>query len=352
MTARASFVAAAIVLAACRGQRPATAAAETAAGEPAVGGVGTAVATTQPFPQLVSAIGTVTPRPGHFAELAAPAPTRVARIFVAPGQRVAEGDSLVEFERAPFDAAARSAETALANSERAYARAVRLVQAGILPQKDSDQAAADLAQARVAAVTARRALQLATLRAPLAGVVTRMSAVLGASVDPSQPLVSVADLAALDAVFNVTPVEAGRIHTGDSVSVTAGDGVGGEMLGQGWVTGVGAAVDSSSRAVAVRAHIGRPLRPLRIGESVFGRIVTAVHPHAVTVPVAALVPSGDGLHVFVVDSTGIAHARPVTVGARSESSAEILAGLAAGETVVTSGAYGIEDGTKIVRTAR
>jgi RND family efflux transporter MFP subunit len=352
MNARVSLVTAALLLTACRGQRQANAAADTPPGAPGVGGVGTAVAMMQPFPQVVTAIGTVTPRPTHFAALAAPGPTRVAHIFVAPGQRVATGDSLIEFERAPFDAAARSAETALASSERAYARAVRLVQAGILPQKDIDQAAADLAQAQVAAITARRAQQLATLRAPLAGVVTRMTAVLGASVDASQPLVEVVDVAALDAVFNVSPAQAAQIHGGDSVHVTAGEGEGGEMVGQGSVAAVGAAVDSSSRAVAVRARIGRPARPLRIGESVFGRVVTAVHARAVTVPVAALVPSGDGFQVFVVDSGGIAHVRAVTVGARSQSLAEILAGLTAGETVVTTGAYGIEDGTKVVWTAR
>src|SRR6059036_863543 len=335
----------------CGGSHAASDAAQ-ASDAPAGVQAGTAVATLQSFPQLVSAIGTVTPRPGRFAELAAPAPTRVARIFVAPGQRVAEGDSLIEFERAPFDAAARSAGAALTSAERAYARAVRLAQAGILPQKDSDQAAADVAQAQVAAVTARRAQQLATLRAPLAGVVTRMTAVLGAAVDANQPLVEVADVAALDAVFNVSPAQAAQIHAGDSVHVTAGEGEGGEVVGQGTVTAVGAAVDSSSRAVAVRARIGRPARPLRIGESVFGRIVTAVHARAVTVPVAALVPSGDGFQVFVVDSGGVARARTVTVGARSQSLAEILAGLTPGETVVTTGAYGIEDGTKIVRTAR
>src|SRR2546422_898812 len=352
MTLKACLVATALVFTACRGERQASAAADSPPGEPGMGGVGTAVATMQPFPQVLTAIGTVTPRPTHLAALAAPGPTRVAHIFVAPGQRVAEGDSLIEFERAPFDAAARSAETALASSERAYARAVRLVQAGILPQKDSDQTAAGLAQAQVAAITARRAQQLATLRAPLAGVVTRMTAVLGASVDASQPLVEVVDVAALDAVFNVSPAQAAQIHDGDSVRLTAGEGEGGEMVGLGSVTAVGAAVDSSSRAVAARARIGRPARPLRIGESVFGGIVTAVHARAVTVPVAALVPSGDGFRVFVVDSGGIAHARAVTVGARSESLAEVLTGLTAGETVVTTGAYGIEDGTKVVRTVR
>src|SRR6266566_4224818 len=116
---------------------------------------------------------------------------RAARIFVVAGERVSEGDSLIEFERAPFDAAAQSAAAALASAERAAARAARLTQAGILPQKDADQAAVDLAAAQVAAVTARRAQELATLRAPLAGVVTRMSAVMGASVDASQTLVEV-----------------------------------------------------------------------------------------------------------------------------------------------------------------
>src|SRR5437899_2153010 len=323
----------------CGGSHAASDAAQ-ASDAPAGVQAGTAVATVQAFPQLVSAIGTVTPRPGRFAELAAPAPTRVARIFVALGQRVAEGDSLIEFERAPFDAAARSAETALENAQRAYARAVRLVQAGILPQKDADQAAADLAQAQVAAVTARRAQQ---------------PAVLGAKADQGQPLVEVAHPAALDIVFNVSPAEAARIHAGDAVTLSTGEGASGEALGQGAVMGVAATVDSISRAVAVRARLVRPspTRSPRIGEAVFGRIVTGVHPRAVTVPVEALVPGGgDAFQVFVVDSGGIAHARPVTVGARTESLAEILTGLAAGETVVTAGAYGIQARAQIGRVAR
>jgi len=40
--------------------------------EPGVLGVSTSVATTRPFPHVVSAIGTVTPRPDRFAALAPP----------------------------------------------------------------------------------------------------------------------------------------------------------------------------------------------------------------------------------------------------------------------------------------
>ena len=338
-----------VLVAGCRARASADDA-ESALAQTAVAAE-TAVAMEQPFAQIVRAIGTVTARPGRFAELAAPGPTRVARIFVAPDQRVAEGDALIEFERAPFDAAAQSAATALETAQHNYLRAARLVQAGILPRKDSDQAASELAQAQVAAVTASRAQQLATLRAPLAGVVTRMTAVLGASVDASQALIQIADPGALDVVFTVSPADAAEIHEGDSVVVTARESAAGTPLGSGAVTGVAAAVDSLTRAVAVRARLRHPVRPLRLGESVFGRIVTAVAPRAVTVPVAALVPAagGEGFQVFVVDSERVAHVRPVTVGGRSETVAEIASGLRAGEVVVTSGAYGIADGARIVR---
>jgi RND family efflux transporter MFP subunit len=316
------------------------------ASPPAVVDAETAVARTQAFPQLVQAIGVVAPRPGRFAALAAPGPTRVSRIFVSTGQRVRAGDSLVEFERAPFDAAAHSAAASLTNAQRAYDRAVRLVQAGILAQKDSEQAAADLAVAQVAAVTAQRAQQLATLRAPLGGVVTKLSAVLGSPVDPSVPLVEVADPTALDAVFNVSPAEAATLKEGDTVTVST-SGAGGEALGSGVVSSVGAAVDSATRAIPVRARMTHSTRPLRIGESIFGRIVTALHPNAVVVPVDALVPQGEGYILFVVDSNGTAHQRPVTIGGRTEAVVEVVSGLAAGETIVSHGAYGTADGAKI-----
>jgi RND family efflux transporter MFP subunit len=343
MTRHAPRVLVLLLVLACKGET------KEANDQTTVRGVGTAVATREPFQQTVNAIGTVSARPGRYAALAAPGPTRVARIFVVEGQRVAQGDSLIAFERAPFDAAAQSAAATLASAQRSYDRAARLAQAGILPQKDADQAAADLAAARSADVTARRAQELATLRAPLAGVVTRMTAVMGASADQSQALVEVADPSALDIVFNVSPGEAARIRSGDTLVLSGGEGTAAESLGTARVVSVAVAVDSVSRAVAVRAHVSRAgPRTLRIGESVSGRIVTGVHGDAITIPVAALVPSGEGFRVFVIDSGGIAHARPVEVGGRSETLAEIVQGLAAGERVVTTGAYGVTDSARVL----
>ncbi len=315
---------------------------------PPVVGAHTAVVARQPFGESITAIGVVAPRPGHYAELAPAAAARVARIFVAPGDRVNAGDTLVAFERAPFDAAAASADAALTLAQHAYDRAQRLAAAGIAARKDVDQAAADLASARSADVAAQRAQQLATLRAPFSGVVTRLSAVLGATVDPGQPVASIADPNALDLVFSLSAAEAARVHPGAAVSLTSGQGVHGNALGQAVVSTVGAALDTTTRTVAMRARLIHPARVLRIGETIFGRIDAGVRRDAATVPVQALVPDGDGLKVFVVGTDGIAHARAVVVGGRTETTAEILDGVHPGETVVTDGAYGVEDRAKVV----
>jgi RND family efflux transporter MFP subunit len=316
----------------------------------AVVGAKTAVASVGPFVRVVSALGTVAPRPGSYTDLSAPGPTRVTTIFVVAGQAVRAGDPLIEFDRGPFDAAAKSAQAAVTVAQNAHDRAVRLADAGILPRKDVDQAAADLAQAQATLLTAQRAQALATLHSQLAGVVTRMTAVLGANVDAGQPLVEVADLSALDVVLDLTPADAGRIRAGQRVAFWSGAEAAGDSLGMGAVAEVGAAVDSTTRAVHVRVRVARATRPLKIGETVFGRIAAGTDPRAVAVPLEALVPEGESFRVFVVDRSGIAHAREVTVGGRSETAAEITSGLAGGETVVTYGAYGVSDSAKIVPT--
>ena len=315
----------------------------------AVVSVKTAVAVMQPFADIVSAIGTVSARAGHFAALSAPAPARVASVFVSVGEKVGVGAPLVAFEQAPFIAAAQSAEAALTAAERNYERARRLADEGIVPRKDADQAATELAQARAAAATARRQAQLAVVRAPIAGVVTRLNAPIGATVDVGQPLVDIADLTALDILFNVSPSDAARIAPGAAVTLSAGESAKGEPLGIGRISDVGGAVDSATRSVQVRAQAPAGSRPLRIGETIFGQIATAVQPRAIVIPVTALVPEGDEFKVFVVTAGNIARERKVTVGRRNEASAEILSGLASGEVVVTEGAYGLEDSVKVVQ---
>ena len=342
------YAALALLLAACARK----AADEGDTGEkasPPVVAASTIKASVEPFTHTLSAIGSVVARPGRYAALSAPSPTRVARVYVTEGQRVSVGTPLVRFEQVGFDAAASGAQAALTAAQLAYDRAERLSREGIVPRKDVEQAAAELGAARSAAVTARRAQQLSVLRSPVNGVVTRLSAALGASVDAGQTLVEVADPTAFDVVLSLGPTEAAEVHQGARVSLSAGERSGGESIGAGTVATVSAAVDSGSRSVSVRVTVTTPRRALRLGESVVGEIAVEMHPNAVVVPAEALVPEEDGYKVFVVDARGTAIGRDVEIGGRTATKVEITKGLSGGETVVTKGAFGLEDSATVGR---
>lgn len=314
--------------------------------------VETGVAAVGPFRATITVLGAVQARPGHVAALGAPGPARVATVQVATGDRVSPGAVLVELDQAPFAAAAQAAESQLTAAERTHDRVERLVGDGIMAKRELDQAVVELEQARAAVTVARRALELSVLRAPFAGVVTRMEAVLGSSVDANQLLVEVADPTTLDVVLRVTSSQAARIRRGSPVRLSAGEGAQAESLGSSVVSDVGVAVDSTTRSVPVRVHAGGLSRALRIGETVYGSIAVGMRARTVSVPASALVPEGDRYRVFVVDSANVAHAQAVQIGARSDSTIEILDGLKGGERIVTSGAFGVTDSARVVQPKR
>jgi RND family efflux transporter MFP subunit len=306
-----------------------------------------APAAAQRFVETVDAVGVVSPRAGHIASLAAPSPTRVSKVYVSFGAHVKAGDPLVEFEQPAFDAAAKGADAALAAAERASERTQRLADAGVVPRKDAEAAASDLGVARLNAINAKRSRELSTLRSPIDGVVTKLNAVLGASADPTQVMVEVADPTAIDAMLTLSPTDASRVKIGDEVALHAGAAVSGAAIASGRIADISAAVDTASRGVPARIEITSGASALRIGQTLFGRVAIAEHEHVVVVPIEALVPTGEGFKVFVVDEKGMAESRPVKIGARSDHGAWITDGLKAGENIVTQGAYGVDDSTKV-----
>jgi len=308
--------------------------------------VETAQVRTAAFTPIVRAVGTVVSSPTGYAELSAPAPSRIARVLVTAGQRVKSGEALVELDAAALRAASSGADAALAAAQSAYDRASQLAQEGIVPRKTVDQAKADLAQANAAAVGAHRTYALSTLRSPISGVVTKMNAVTGASADPAQVLVAVADPAALQVLLQLSPADAGSVRSGSAVSFSESDTPSAVSVARGVVTTVGAAIDSATRAVPVRVHISSSTRPLRLGETLTGKVSVTGSQSAMSIPSDALVPDSSGFKVYVVKN-GVAYATPVDVGTRGDSLVQVTKGLAVGQTVVTTGAYGLEDSSKV-----
>lgn len=328
-------------------------AANTSRGLPAVQ-VRTAVVSRQSLSVTVAATATITGRPGGVASIGAPAPGRITRVFVAVGDRVRRGDPLVTLDAAPFQAAFDQTLAAQRSAQQAYARASRLAAQGILARRDVEQARTALAQTAAALVVARQSLKRATLRSPIDGVVSRTTAVRDAAADPTQTLVEVVDPASLEARVLLAPEDAARVPLGATVTLLSGVAGGSAVVvGTGRVIALAATVDSLTGAVAARVQVVRQARTLRVGEVVRATLETEARPNTLVVPTAALVPAslGDGYQIFVVSAGDTARARPVRVGVRTELVVEIIAGVSAGEEVVADGAYGVEDGSRVVRGA-
>ena len=71
-------------------------------------------------------------------------------------------------------------------------------------------------------------------------------------------------------------------------------------------------------------------------------------PNAVVIPAAAVLTAPDGTsYVMVAGSDNRAHQKTVKTGIRQGDQVQILDGLAEGDRVVASGAYGLPDNTRI-----
>jgi multidrug efflux pump subunit AcrA (membrane-fusion protein) len=71
-------------------------------------------------------------------------------------------------------------------------------------------------------------------------------------------------------------------------------------------------------------------------------------PDALVVPTAAIVTDSAGKkQVMVIAPDSTAHHREVELGISQDDKTQITKGLKAGEQVISSGAYAMEDGTKV-----
>ena len=69
---------------------------------------------------------------------------------------------------------------------------------------------------------------------------------------------------------------------------------------------------------------------------------------AIAVPASAVFRTDDGgSYVLVAGSDNVAHQKTVQVGIRSDTTAQILSGVNAGDAIIISGGYALPDKTKI-----
>ncbi|HEX4932257.1 MAG TPA: efflux RND transporter periplasmic adaptor subunit, partial [Gemmatimonadaceae bacterium] len=262
----------------------------------------------------------------------------VTAVLVREGDKVAAGQPLVRIDARDLDAKRQQVQAGIASAEAMYREAElmatrmrALFADSAAPKAQLDAAEAGLARAR-AGVSAARAGEseidavagYSVIRAPFTGTVTQRFVDPGAFAAPGAPLVTVQDHRTLRVAATVAPDVAAGVRRGSVVPVTV-EGVAAEARVEGIVPAPGGSLYTINAIV-----------PNRDGTLLAGgasRLMVGTGTRqALLVPARALRREGDLVGVLV-SSGGVTTTRWLRTGTLVGDHVEVLAGLAAGDTV-------------------
>jgi HlyD family secretion protein len=318
--------------------------------------------------------GTV--KPCRRAKLAASSGGQIEHLLVKKGQRVKEGEVLLELWDKDLQAQQRLAQEQLATAqtqeqqacvqadlaEKEADRAQQLKEKGFISAEGLDQkvsaakisragcevARSQIDQSKSRIAVARAGLQRMVLRAPFDGIVADISGELGEYATPSPP--GIPTLPAIDLIDDrcmfvsapIDEVDAANIKAGQVARITL-DAVKGKTFA-GKVKRVAPYVleiEKQARTVEVEVAFDEPPSEenLLVGYSADVEIVHTSHANVLRIPTQALLPAQtaqEAKRVLLYGADGVLEERAVTTGLANWDHTEIISGLNEGDQIVMS----------------
>ncbi len=304
--------------------------------------VETATVATARLQEDVVAIGTL--RSNESVVVRPEISGRITEIGFAEGSPVARGQLLVALDASVNAAEVQQARANLALAESNFKRTTDLEREKFVSTNAKDQSlnALRVAQANVALTEAR--LAKTRIPAPFAGVIGIRQVSVGDYVKEGQDLATLEDISSLKVDFRLPEVMLTDLKRGQAVEVVS-DAIPNRTF-VATLDAIDPLVDQNGRAVVLRARLKNVESRLRPGMFVRTRLILAERANALTVPEEALMPSGAEQYVYrVVD--GKATRVRVKTGLRRGSQVEVVAGLQAGDVVVTAGQIKLREGAAV-----
>jgi cobalt-zinc-cadmium efflux system membrane fusion protein len=182
-----------------------------------------------------------------------------------------------------------------------------------------------------------QANEIIPVRTPQGGVVLEKLVTTGTTVTPGTALFVVSDTASLWVLAEIDEASLARVKVGAPVDVVVSAYPSVRFPAR--VTLIGDTINPATRRVVVRGQVANVDGRLKPG--MFARVQLEGEAPApmVHVPVDAVQDLGDRRVVFVPEADGRFVARDVETGSEREGRIEIRRGLAAGDRVVTRGAF-------------
>jgi len=186
-----------------------------------------------------------------------------------------------------------------------------------------------------------------TLKSPVNGIVLDKMVLEGQRVTPGLKLYQIADLSSVWVEGDVFEQDLQFIEIGSQSHIEVAAYPGEHVMGR--VSFVYPTVDVASRTNRVRVTLDNP--DLRLKPGMFATMFFETRlPHALAVPLEAVLATGERNLVFVRDAEGMLQPREVVLGSQAGDYVQILAGLDAGETIVGSANFLVDAESRLSST--
>jgi RND family efflux transporter MFP subunit len=256
---------------------------------------------------------------------------RILEVRADAGQQINKGDVLMRIDVREAEEAARAADAQYANAKLNYER-----NKSLKDQKFVSQAAVDKAKSDFDAAAANRAAASAsqshgTVVAPMTGIVARRLAEMGDMATPGKPLFIIYKPGELRVTASVPQYRMQQMRKVKAARVEFPET-------EKWIDATAVnllpTADSSTHVSQVRVTLP-PTAEATPG--MFARVHFAFgQDEKLTVPAAAVLRRGEVAAVYVQNADGRLSLRQIRLGeAVGQGEVEVLAGLAAGDKVIT-----------------
>jgi HlyD family secretion protein len=233
---------------------------------------------------------------------------------------------------------ASTAEQGAQASLTAATGQLTLAQAGATPQDiGAQEAQVEGAQASADAISSE--LNQTVIRAPIAGVITKEDAQVGAIASPSVSLISMISNSKFQVESFLSEADVAKVKVGDSAAITL-DAYQGMSPLQATIIAVDSAASMSSGSPSYKTEFQFNAEDARIkaGLTANADVSAGSQSNALVIPSSAVITKGSSKYVLKKTETGAPLLIEVTVGIEDPSGvAEITSGLQEGDMVASFG---------------
>lgn len=294
-----------------------------------------------PVRDEVKAVATL--KPLNSVEITTEVSGRIVAINLVPGQRVEQGDLLLQLDDRQARADLQVIKAQLADARRQLERAQRLRANNSISQSQVDElrTAVDVARAQQQSSEVR--LENHRIEAPFAGVVGLSDISVGAYLQAGTSIATLDTTDQMEMNFAISERFVGQVRSGQSVLATS-PAFPGETF-EGELVELASRISEASRTLTVRALIDNQDGRLRPGQFMSASL-TLQEREGLLIPEQAVMVRGSQKYVFVADDD-LARRVSVTTGSRFPGWVEVTQGLELEDQVVVTGQDRLSTGDPI-----